>query len=154
MSKLWNFSSWPHCFTFKKQTIKRQEMCSLLLNFRSEHRSLWKSHVWVTLWVTLKRWTLAPLNVRSHRFVYKQQAVGPHHLHLSRIQLQRHGGGHGELDLPPRILVRLSLHHLWVCEQQRVHGIRVVTSPQPSSPTSLKSKWKQQLTICAAFNEL
>lgn len=45
-----------------------------------------------------------------------------HHLHLSRVQLDRHVGRYGELDLPPRIRVRLSIHQLGLRWEQRVHG--------------------------------
>lgn len=45
-----------------------------------------------------------------------------HHLHLSRVQLDRYVRRYGELDLSPRIRVRLSIHQLGLRWEQRVHG--------------------------------
>lgn len=45
-----------------------------------------------------------------------------HHLHLSWVQLDRHVRRYGELDLPPRIRVRVSIHQLGLRWEQRVHG--------------------------------
>lgn len=47
-----------------------------------------------------------------------------HHLYLSRVQLEGHRRRHGELDLPLCILVCLSVHHIRLSGQQRVHGLK------------------------------
>ncbi|KAG7227959.1 hypothetical protein INR49_005580, partial [Caranx melampygus] len=52
----------------------------------------------------------------------------PQDMRVGVDDLGGHGGRHGELDLPPGVLVFLSLHHLRVCGEQRVHGIQPGTA--------------------------
>lgn len=65
-----------------------------------------------------------------------------HHLHLSRVQLGRHGRRDGELDLPPGIPVCLSLHQLRLGGQQRVHGTQPVTTTAARTDVQLKVQTK------------
>lgn len=69
-----------------------------------------------------------------------------HHLHLSRVQLGGHGGRHGKLDLPPRIRVCLSVHHLRLCgeqQQQQQQQQRVPPVTSAAERTNLESRGGQ-----------
>lgn len=61
-----------------------------------------------------------------HTITRTDTSMQPYHLHLPRVQLGRHGWRYGELDLPPRIRVCLSLH------QVRVSGHPACLTKSPS----------------------